>query len=90
MITRARLVLGVLLFLYIIVVARAFHIQVLGMKGIRERGAKQYGTSIPLMPKRGVILDRMESELAVSVSTKSIYVQSGKLKDPQKAAAILD
>ena len=89
MITRARLVLGVILFLYIIVVARAFHIQVLGVKGIRERGARQYGTSIPLMPKRGVILDRMESELAVSVSTKSIYVQPGKLKDTKKAAAIL-
>jgi cell division protein FtsI (penicillin-binding protein 3) len=89
MIPRARLILGVLLSLYILVVVRAFHIQVLGVKGIRERGAKQYGTSIPLIPKRGVIHDRMGSELAVSIATKSIFVQPGKLKNPRKAALLL-
>ncbi len=89
MIPRARLILGVLLSLYVLVVVRAFHIQVLGVKGIRERGAKQYGTSIPLVPERGVIYDRVGSELAVSIATKSIFVQPAKLKNPQKAAALL-
>ena len=89
MITRARFVLGVFLFLYAVIAIRAFQIQVLGVKGIRERGAKQYETSIPLTPKRGAILDRMGSELAVSISTKSIYVQPAKLKDPRKAADVL-
>ncbi len=89
MISRARIILGVLLSIYILVVVRAFHIQVLGVKGIRERGAKQYGTSIPLNAKRGMILDRMGSELAVSIATKSIFVQPAKLKNPGKAAALL-
>jgi cell division protein FtsI (penicillin-binding protein 3) len=89
MIPRARIILGVLLSLYILVVIRAFQIQVLGVKGIRERGARQYGTSIPLNPKRGVIQDRMGSELAVSIATKSIFVQPGKLKFPRKAAELL-
>ncbi|MBE0603953.1 MAG: hypothetical protein IH611_10080, partial [Deltaproteobacteria bacterium] len=89
MIPRARFILGVLLSIYILVVVRAFQIQVLGVKGIRERGAKQYGTSIPLVPKRGVIHDRNGSELAVSIATKSIFVQPSKLKNPQKAAALL-
>jgi len=89
MIPRARLILGVLLSLYVLVVARAFHIQVLGVKGIRERGAKQYGTSIPLVPKRGVIHDRNGSELAVSIATKSIFVQPAKLSNPNRAAALL-
>jgi len=86
---RARLILGGLLSLYALIVLRAFHIQVLGVKGIRERGAKQYCTSIPLIPKRGVILDRTGSELAVSVATKSIFVQPGKLKSPGTVAALL-
>jgi cell division protein FtsI (penicillin-binding protein 3) len=89
MISRARIILGALLFFYVLVVFRAFHIQVLGVKGIRERSAKQYCTSIPLIPKRGVILDRTGSELAVSIATKSIFVQPGKLKSPRTAAALL-
>jgi cell division protein FtsI (penicillin-binding protein 3) len=89
MTSRARCILGGLLFLYVLVVLRAFHIQVLGVKGIRERGAKQYCTSIPLIPKRGVILDRTGSELAVSIATKSIFVQPGKLKSPGTAAKLL-
>src|SRR5512139_2541227 len=89
MTSRARIILGVLLSLYALVVLRAFHIQVLGMKGIRERGEKQYVTTIPLIPQRGVILDRTGSELAVSVATKSIFVQPGKLKFPNLAADLL-
>ncbi|MGE5248272.1 MAG: penicillin-binding protein [Verrucomicrobiota bacterium] len=89
MTSRARVILGGLLTLYILVVLRAFHIQVLGVRGIRERGAKQYCTSIPLIPKRGVILDRTGSELAVSIATKSIFVQPGKLKSPGTAAVLL-
>ncbi|HLN90573.1 MAG TPA: penicillin-binding transpeptidase domain-containing protein, partial [Patescibacteria group bacterium] len=89
MTSRARLILGGLLFLYVLVVLRAFQIQVLGVREIRDRGAKQYCSTIPLIPKRGVILDRTGTELAVSVATKSIFVQPAKLRDPKKAADLL-
>jgi cell division protein FtsI (penicillin-binding protein 3) len=86
---RARIILGVLLCVYCLIVLRAFHIQVLGVKGIRERGARQYGVKIPLLPKRGVIFDRTGTEFAVSLSTKSIFVQPSKLSSPELAAKIL-
>lgn len=89
MTSRARLILGGLLLLYVLVVLRAFQIQVLGVREIRDRGAKQYCSSIPLLPKRGVILDRTGTELAVSLATKSIFVQPSKLRDPDKAAVLL-
>ena len=89
MTSRARLILGVLLSLYVLVVLRAFQIQVLGVREIRERGAKQYFSAIPLLPQRGVILDRTGTELAVSIATKSIFVQPAKLRDPDKAADLL-
>jgi cell division protein FtsI (penicillin-binding protein 3) len=89
MTSRARLILGVLLSLYVLVVLRAFQIQVLGVREIRDRGAKQYCSSIPLLPQRGVILDRTGTELAVSIATKSIFVQPAKLRDPDKAADLL-
>jgi cell division protein FtsI (penicillin-binding protein 3) len=89
MTSRARLILGGLLLLYVLVVLRAFQIQVLGVREIRDRGAKQYCSTIPLLPKRGVILDRTGTELAVSLATKSIFVQPSKLRDPDKAAVLL-
>ena len=89
MTTRARIILGGLLSLYALVVLRAFHIQVLGVKGIRQRGERQYATTIPLIPKRGVILDRTGSELAVSIATKSVFVQPGRLKSPDLVAELL-
>lgn len=89
MTSRARLILGVLLSLYVLVVLRAFQIQVLGVREIRDRSAKQYCSTIPLLPQRGVILDRTGTELAVSIATKSIFVQPAKLRDPDKAADLL-
>jgi cell division protein FtsI (penicillin-binding protein 3) len=86
---RARIILGVLLAVYGLIVLRAFHIQVLGIKGIRERGARQYGVKIPLLPKRGVIFDRTGTEFAVSLATKSIFVQPSKLSSPEIAAKVL-
>jgi len=87
--SRARLILGGLLSLYVLVVLRAFQVQVLGVKEIRDRGAKQYGSAIPLIPKRGVIVDRTGTELAVSIATKSIFVQPAKLRDPARTADLL-
>jgi len=86
---RARIILGVLAGVYVLIVFRAFHIQVLGVKGIRDRGARQYCVKIPLLPKRGVILDRTGNEFAVSLSTKSIFVQPSKLSSPDVAANLL-
>lgn len=86
---RARIVLGGLVAVYALVVLRAFHIQVLGIRDLRERGARQYCVRIPLVPKRGPILDRTGSELAVSVSTKSLFVQPARLRSPERVAKIL-
>ncbi|GAB4363827.1 MAG: penicillin-binding protein [Deltaproteobacteria bacterium] len=86
---RARILLGGLAAVYLLIVFRAFHVQVLGVRGIRERGERQYCVKIPLLPRRGAILDRTGNELAVSLSTKSVFVQPDKLPSPAKAAAIL-
>ena len=86
---RARIILGGLAVVYLLIVFRAFHIQVLGVRGIRERGEKQYCVKIPLVPRRGAILDRSGNELAVSLSTKSVFVQPVKLPSPGRAADIL-
>ncbi len=89
MTSRARIILCGILSLYVLVVLRAFQVQVLGVREIRDRGARQYCSSIPLIPKRGVILDRTGTELAVSIDTRSIFVQPAKLRDSGRAADLL-
>ncbi len=86
---RARIVLGILAGVYVLVVANAFRIQVLGVRTLRERGAKQYCVRIPLIPRRGAILDRAGNELAVTLATRSVFVQPAKLKDPNRVADLL-
>ncbi len=86
---RARIVICGLAAVYLLIVLRAFHIQVLGVRGIRERGERQYNVSVPLVAKRGAILDRTGNELAVSLSTKSIFIQPAKLSSPGAAADLL-
>ncbi|MDA8123347.1 MAG: penicillin-binding transpeptidase domain-containing protein [Deltaproteobacteria bacterium] len=86
---RARIILGGLAAVYMLVVLRAFHIQILGVRGIQERSARQYPVKIPLVPMRGAILDRVGNELAVSVATKSIFIQPDKLKSTDSVAELL-
>jgi cell division protein FtsI (penicillin-binding protein 3) len=86
---RARIILGGLAAIYLLVVLRAFHIQILGVRGIQERSARQYPVKIPLVPMRGAILDRVGNELAVSVATKSIFIQPAKLKSTDSVAGLL-
>jgi cell division protein FtsI (penicillin-binding protein 3) len=86
---RARIILGGLAAVYLLVVLRAFHIQILGVRGIQERSARQYCVNIPLVPMRGAILDRLGNELAVSVATKSIFIQPAKLKTTNSVAELL-
>ncbi len=86
---RARIILGGLAAVYLLVVLRAFHIQILGVRGIQERSARQYPVKIPLVPMRGAILDRVGNELAVSVATKSIFIQPAKMKSTDSVAELL-
>jgi cell division protein FtsI (penicillin-binding protein 3) len=87
--SRARIILGGTAAIFVLVVLKAFHVQVLGVREIRERSASQYDIKIPLVPMRGAILDRTQNELAVSLSTKSLFVQPSKLVNPARVAAIL-
>lgn len=86
---RARIVLCVMGAFWFLISLNAFRVQVVGVKEIRDRGRKQYSVSIPLIPNRGPILDRVGNELAISITHKSLYVQPPKLADPELAAKIL-
>ena len=74
---------------FILVVLRAFDLQVLQEAEWDERAERQHQKVIPLTPQRGTIFDKNGEELAISVDVDSVYAEPAKLEDPAAAARSL-
>jgi len=70
---------------FVLVVGRMFQLQVLKKEQLYKLAARQQMSQIPLVPKRGTIYDRNMNELAVSVEVDSVYAESKKVVDVEKA-----
>lgn len=86
---RIRLVGLCFLAVFALIVARAFQLQVLDQDEWRKRADRQHQRIIPLTPQRGTIYDRNGEELALSLEVDSIFVEPGKITDPDAAARSL-
>jgi cell division protein FtsI (penicillin-binding protein 3) len=71
---------------FVLIVGRMFQLQVLKKEQLYKVAAQQHHVQIPLVPKRGVIYDRKENELAVSIEVDSIYADPKKIMDVEKTA----
>lgn len=72
-----------------IVLVRLLQLQVFGRDGFLRQAARQSERTINLDPRRGPILDRNGSSLAVSVDAESIYAVPQEIETPEKTAAQL-
>jgi len=72
-----------------IVLVRLLQLQVFGRDGFLRQAARQSERTINLDPRRGPILDRSGSSLAVSVDAESIYAVPQEIEQPEKTAAQL-
>ncbi len=79
-------VTAVLLCLFAAILARAFHLQIIGSEAYKKRADDQHITSITVSSKRGDIYDRNSNELAVSVNVDSVYAKPAEIKSPGSAA----
>ena len=79
---RARLAfLGLcLMSIAILVVVRAFHLQVATGDRLREMAEDQHLRKLRVSPRRGAIYDRHGAELAVSADVDSVYANPRRLK----------
>jgi cell division protein FtsI (penicillin-binding protein 3) len=82
---RVILVSTFLFFSFVLIVGRMFQLQVLKKEELYQLAARQQSSQIPLVPKRGTIYDRNENELAVSVEVDSVYAESKKIVEVEKA-----
>ncbi|MGQ9646772.1 MAG: penicillin-binding protein [Thermodesulfobacteriota bacterium] len=86
---RILLIACLLLLGFALIVGRIFQLQVLKKEELYKLAAQQHYVQIPLVPKRGVIYDRKENELAISIEVDSIYADTQKVVDVERTARAL-
>ncbi|MEZ4461154.1 MAG: penicillin-binding protein [bacterium] len=91
---RMGMVAGLVSLLFVAVIVRVYHLQVVQAAKMHERAVGQQARDITVQARRGGILDRNGVELAVSVEAPSFFLRPRSIKDPallaQKLAPILD
>ncbi len=75
--------------LFVVLVARAFQLQILSQKTLRPMAAKQHTKAMQLQPDRGQIMDRNGEKLAISIQMDSVCAEPPRIEDSRKAAAAL-
>ncbi|MBI4496033.1 MAG: transpeptidase family protein [Deltaproteobacteria bacterium] len=85
---RIRIVLLLLFFsiLFLVVLARAYQLQILQGPKLATLAERQYQRMVPLLPRRGIIYDRKGEELAISMEVDSVFAQPGEIAHPGEAA----
>jgi cell division protein FtsI (penicillin-binding protein 3) len=70
---RARVLLALMLFGFVVLVARALYLQVLDNEFLQHEGALRYARSLELSAHRGRITDRNGELLAISTPVESVF-----------------
>ncbi|MDT8441646.1 MAG: penicillin-binding protein [Desulfuromonadales bacterium] len=86
---RIRIIGGLFALAFVLIVWRAFDLQVLHGEEWRGRAERQHQKTVPMTPQRGTIFDRNGAELAVSIEVDSIYAEPVRIDDPAGAATRL-
>lgn len=83
---RIIMIFSVFTLLFIIIILRAFQLQIIERDRLTQLIEKQYLKYVKLPPKRGTIYDRKKRELAVSIEVDSVYARPGKIKNKKEIA----
>src|ERR1035441_6432642 len=88
---RARFWLVCLLFLCwaLLIAFRLFWLQVVRHQEFMERAEKQQQRTFEVAPRRGILYDRNQRELAITVQVDSIFAVPSEIGDKQTAASAL-
>ncbi len=78
---------AVFAFLFVILIARAFQLQILSDKTLKPLAQKQHLKSLQLQPDRGLIMDRNGEKLAISIQMDSVCAEPAKISNPETAAS---
>ncbi|MBM4271362.1 MAG: PASTA domain-containing protein [Deltaproteobacteria bacterium] len=74
------------LVLFIALISRAFQIQVLSGKGLKNLADRQHTKTLYIEPERGIIFDRNGEKLAASIMVDSVCADPSKISNPAEVA----
>ncbi len=77
-----------ILFLIFALVIRVGYLQIVRGEEFKKAALEQWTRGIPLKPKRGIIYDRNQRKLAISVSKDTVWVRPGDLVKEKKNESI--
>ncbi|MBI5966624.1 MAG: transpeptidase family protein [Deltaproteobacteria bacterium] len=83
---RITLLLCLFSFLFLIVLARAYQLQVVESPKLAALAERQSLKAIPLVPRRGILYDRKKEELAITMEVDAVFAQPGKIGNIREAA----
>ncbi|MBN1829710.1 MAG: transpeptidase family protein [Deltaproteobacteria bacterium] len=85
---RFRIILTLTVFaaLFVVLLSRAFQLQVFSGRAMKVRAENQYTRKLKVTPTRGVILERGGQELAATIMVDSLYANPTHISDPRIAA----
>ena len=86
---RAPLVFGLLLLLFMALVARSLYLQWIDNAFLQEQGSSRYSREIEVPAHRGRIVDRSGEPLAISTPVKSIWAFPGQVEMAPDKRALL-
>ncbi|MBI5237179.1 MAG: PASTA domain-containing protein [Deltaproteobacteria bacterium] len=86
---RVYVVIGFFFLLFAAVFARAFELQVLKSRSLKQMAARQHRKTLNIQSKRGDIYDRNQKEMAVSIEVDSVFAQPSKIDSPRATAKFL-
>jgi len=79
-------ILSVFILLLLVIIFRAFQLQITEKDKLTKLVEKQYLKYVKLSPKRGIIYDRKKRELAISIEVDSVYARPGEVKNKKGVA----
>jgi cell division protein FtsI (penicillin-binding protein 3) len=82
---RLWLVGGIFACAFMVLLGRAAHVQIIQQEELSARAQKEFRKQVEVTPRRGIIFDRNQEELAVSLDTHSVYASPLKITQPGKA-----
>lgn len=83
---RIRFVFLICIFILIAIIIKVFYIQVFTYEKLNNLAESLWSRELPIKADRGLIVDRNGEALASNITTVSLVVVPGQIKDPERVA----
>lgn len=81
-----KFILVAILFVFIVIIAKVFYIQVIDYKNLNEKASDLWSRNLPIKADRGLIYDRNGVVMADNITTTSLVLIPNQIEDKEETA----